>query len=96
MKIRRTSCRTAPINEIRPLATRRPIFTHLALRAASIAAHALDHTPTMRAVRCADGFPLPPQAAARLVGSAAAWTRNVILARARENAAGKSADSGSR
>ena len=43
---------------------RRRIFAHLKLRAPSIAADALDRTPTMRAVRCTDDFPLPPQAAA--------------------------------
>lgn len=55
-----------------PLPTRRRIFAHLKLRAPSIAADALDRTPTMRAVRCADGFRLPPQAAAAgLVGHGA-------------------------
>ena len=52
-----------PDGSLRPLAGRRRIFAHLKLRAPSIAADALDHTPTMRAVRC-DDFPLPPQAAA--------------------------------
>ncbi len=60
-----------PDGSLRPLAGRRRIFAHLKLRAPSIAADALDHTPTMRAVRC-DDFPLPPQAAAaRLAGRAA-------------------------
>ena len=61
-----------PDGSLRPLPARRRIFAHLKLRAASIAADALDHTPTMRAVRCADGAPLPPQAAAAgLVGRGA-------------------------
>ena len=49
---------------LRPLPGRRRIFAHLKLRAPSIAADALDRTPTMRAAWCADGFRLPPQAAA--------------------------------
>ena len=58
-----------PDGNLRPLPGRRRIFAHLKLRAASIAPDALDHTPTMHAVRCTDPFPLPPQAAAsRLVG----------------------------
>ena len=58
-----------PDRSLRPLPGRRRLFAHLKLRAPSIPADALDHTPTMRAVRCTDGFPLPPQAAAaRLVG----------------------------
>ena len=57
-----------PDGGLRPLPGRRRIFAHLDLRAESIAADALDHTPTMRALRCTDGFALPPQAAAaRLV-----------------------------
>ena len=52
-----------PDGGLRPLPGRRRIFAHLKLRAAPIAPDALDHTPTMRAVRCGD-FPLPPQAAA--------------------------------
>ena len=53
-----------PDGSLRPLPTRRRIFAHLKLRAPSIAADALDRTPTMRAAWCADGFRLPPQAAA--------------------------------
>jgi len=49
---------------LRPFPGRRRIFAHLKLRAPSIAADALDRTPTMRAAWCADGFRLPPQAAA--------------------------------
>ncbi len=49
---------------LRPLPGRRRIFAHIKLRAPSIAADALDRTPTMRAAWCADGFRLPPQAAA--------------------------------
>ena len=49
---------------LRPLPGRRRIFAHLKLRAPSVAADALDRTPTMRAAWCADGFRLPPQAAA--------------------------------
>ena len=60
-----------PDGNLRPLPGRRRIFAHLKLRAASIAPDALDHTPTMRAARCA-GVPLPPQAtAARGVGGGA-------------------------
>ena len=51
-------------DNLRPLPGRRRIFAHLKLRAPSIAADALDRTPTMRAAWCADGFRLPPQAAA--------------------------------
>ena len=53
-----------PDGGLRPLPGRRRIFAHLKLRAEPLPADALDHTPTMRAVRCADGFRLPPQAAA--------------------------------
>ncbi len=59
-----------PDGGLRPLPTRRRIFAHLKLRAASIAADALDHTPTMRAVRCTDGHP-SALAAARLVSRGA-------------------------
>ncbi len=58
-----------PDGSLRPLPGRRRIFAHLKLRAASIAAYALDHTPTIRAIRCTDGFSLPRQViAAGLVG----------------------------
>ncbi len=61
-----------PDGSLRPLPGRRRIFAHLKLRAPSLAADALDRTPTMRAVRCTDGFPLPPPAAAAgLVGPGA-------------------------
>ena len=53
-----------PDDSLRPLPGRRRIFAHLKLRSPSIAADALDRTPTMRAAWCADGFRLPPQAAA--------------------------------
>ena len=52
------------VGALRPFPGRRRIFAHLKLRAPSIAADALDRTPTMRAAWCADGFRLPPQAAA--------------------------------
>ena len=61
-----------PDGNLLPLPGRRRIFAHLKLGAAAVAADALDHTPTMRAVRCTDPFPLPPQAAAaRVVGRGA-------------------------
>ncbi len=61
-----------PDGSLRPLPTRRRIFAHLKLRAAPVGADALDRTPTMRAVRCADDFRVPPQAAAAgLVGPGA-------------------------
>ena len=61
-----------PDGSLRPLPGRRRIFAHLKLRAAPLAPDALDHTPTMREVRCTDGFRLPPQAAAAgLVGRSA-------------------------
>ena len=61
-----------PDGSLRPLPGRRRIFAHLKLRAPALAADALDRTPTMRAVRCTDDFPLPPAAtAAGLVGRSA-------------------------
>ena len=61
-----------PDGSLRPLPTRRRLFAHLKLRAAPVGADALDRTPTMRAVRCTDGFRVPPQAAAAgLVGPTA-------------------------
>ena len=61
-----------PDGSLRPLPTRRRLFAHLKLRTAPVGADALDRTPTMRAVRCADGFRVPPQAAAAgLVGPTA-------------------------
>ena len=58
-----------PDGNLRPLPGRRRIFAHLKLRSPWVAADALDHTPTMRAVRCTDSFSLPRQvAAAGLVG----------------------------
>ena len=63
------SAAAGPDGSLRPLPGRRRIFAHLKLHAAPIAPDALDYTPTMRAVRCADGFSLPRQvAAAGLVG----------------------------
>ena len=53
-----------PDDSLRPLPTRRRLFAHLKLRTAPVGADALDRTPTMRAVRCADDFRVPPQAAA--------------------------------
>ncbi len=53
---------------LRPLPIGRRIFAHLKLRAPTIEPDALDHAPTIRAIRCA-GSRLPPEAAAaRLVG----------------------------
>ena len=47
----------APGKDLHPVSGGgRPLFAHLKLRAAAIEANALDHTPTMRAVRCADGI----------------------------------------
>ena len=60
-----------PDGVLRPLPGSRRIFAHLKLRGPSIPADALEHTPTMRAVRCTN-FPLPRQtAAARLVSGRA-------------------------
>ena len=54
-----------PGRDLHPVGGTRPLFAHLKLRAAPIAADAFDHTPTMRLLRCAEGF----QARARLAGS---------------------------
>ena len=45
-----------PDDRLRPVGGGRPMFAHLKLRAASIEANAFDHTPTMRILRCAEGF----------------------------------------
>ena len=59
----------APGEDLHPVSGGgRPLFAHLKLRAPAIEANALDHAPTMRAVRCADGFRARAGlAAARLV-----------------------------
>ncbi len=58
----------APGRDLRPTGGARPLFAHLKLRAAPIEADAFDHTPTMRILRCADGFPARARlAAAHLV-----------------------------
>ncbi|MCY4121080.1 MAG: DUF2272 domain-containing protein [Acidobacteria bacterium] len=54
-----------PGQDLHPVGGTRPLFAHLKLRVAPIAADAFDHTPTMRLLRCAEGF----QARARLTGS---------------------------
>ena len=54
-----------PGQDLHPVGGTRPLFAHLKLRAAPIAADAFDHTPTMRLLRCAEGF----QARGRLAGS---------------------------
>ena len=53
-----------PGGTLRPAGGRRPMFAHLKLRAASIEANALHHTPTMRILRCSDGRPIPAALAA--------------------------------
>jgi hypothetical protein len=53
-----------PGEPLRPVGGGRPMFAHLKLRAASIEANALDHTPTMRALGCTDGFRAPARLAA--------------------------------
>lgn len=42
--------------DLHPAGGTRPLFAHLKLRAAPIEADAFDRSPTIRAVRCADGF----------------------------------------
>lgn len=54
-----------PGRDLHPVGGTRPLFAHLKLRAAPIAADAFDHAPTMRLLRCADGF----QARARLAAA---------------------------
>ena len=49
---------------LRPEGGTRRIFAHLKLRAEPIEADALDRSPTMQAVVCADGFQAPAQLAA--------------------------------
>ena len=53
-----------PDDDLRPVGGGRPMFAHLKLRAASIEANALDHTPTMQALGCTDGFRAPAALAA--------------------------------
>ena len=53
-----------PGGTLRPVGGRRPMFAHLKLRAASIEANALHHTPTMRALGCTEGFRAPAALAA--------------------------------
>ena len=53
-----------PGETLHPVGGGRPMFAHLKLRAASIEANALDHTPTMRALGCAVGFRAPAGLAA--------------------------------
>ena len=48
-----------PGHGLRPVGGARRMFAHLKLRAESIEEDALDRTPTMRAIGCADGFPVP-------------------------------------
>lgn len=58
----------APGRHLQPVGGTRPLFAHLKLRAAPIEADAFDHAPTMRILRCADGFPARARlAAAHLV-----------------------------
>ena len=54
----------APGKGLHPVGGTRPMFAHLKLRAAPIEADALDRTPTMRALRCTDGFQAPAALAA--------------------------------
>ena len=53
-----------PGGPLRPVGGLRPMFAHLKLRAASIEANALHHTPTMRALGCTEGFRAPAALAA--------------------------------
>ncbi len=53
-----------PGEPLRPVGGGRPMFAHLKLRSAPIEADALDHTPTMRALGCTDGFRAPARLAA--------------------------------
>ena len=46
----------APGKDLHPVSGARPFFAHLKLRAAPIEADAFRHTPTMRALGCADGL----------------------------------------
>ena len=53
-----------PGKGLHPVGGARPMFAHLRLRAAPIEAEAFDHTPTMRALGCVDGFQAPARLAA--------------------------------
>ena len=53
-----------PGKDVRPVGGARRMFAHLKLRAEPIEADALDRSPTMQAVVCADGFQAPAQLAA--------------------------------
>ena len=56
--------------DLRPVGGARRMFAHLKLRAEPIEADALDRSPTMQAVVCADGFQAPAQLAAANVVTA--------------------------
>lgn len=50
----------------------RPVFAHLRLRAEPIEAHAIDNSPTVKALACADGFQAPARLASVLPAAASA------------------------
>ena len=56
--------------DLRPVGGARRMFAHLKLRAEPIEADALDRSPTMQVVVCADGFQAPAQLAAANVVTA--------------------------
>ena len=65
----------APHVGLRPEGGRRRLFAHLKLRAEPIAPDALDGSPTMLAIGCADGFQAPQLAVAHLVAGVPRTTR---------------------
>ena len=60
---------------LRPEGGSRRMFAHLKLRAEPIAPDALDGSPTMLAIGCADGLQAPQLATAKLVGAGTRTTR---------------------
>ena len=65
-----------PGTDLRPVAGTRRMFAHLKLGADPIEPDALDRSPTMQALGCADGFQLPPGlTAANLVAAGTSTAR---------------------
>ena len=65
-----------PSEDLRPVGTGRRLFAHLKLRADPIEENALDGTPTMQALGCANGLQPPARlAAAKLVDAGPSATR---------------------
>ena len=65
-----------PGKDLRPVGGPRWMFAHLKLRAEPIEGNALDRTPTMQALGCADGFQPPTRlATANLVAARTTSTR---------------------